>query len=106
MLTNGSEPAVPDEDDEEGEPGLVARFGVATKLRVLDAASTRIICWRSCSSRLAEWLPGIAARAIAAGSEPLAFRCSSTRTPALTANTTAIVVTRRKLPPRRPLRWP
>src|SRR5262249_33273180 len=47
-----------DGEVEPGEPadafGRVASFGMPTRLRVLAAESSRIICWRSCSSRVAE----------------------------------------------------
>jgi hypothetical protein len=44
----------PDEDEPEDGVGRVASLGVPTRLRVLAAESSRIICWRSCISRAAE----------------------------------------------------
>jgi hypothetical protein len=45
------------EDEEEDEPddgvGRVASFGLPTRLSVLAAESSRIICWRCCSSMAA-----------------------------------------------------
>jgi hypothetical protein len=95
-----------EEDDEElgGVVGRVASLGVPTRLRVLAAESSRIICWRSCSSRAAERLPGISARAAAVGSAPSPALVFSTQTPAALASSAVIVVTRRKLVSRRPRR--
>ena len=87
----------PDEDEPEDGVGRVASFGLPTRLRVLAAESSRIICWRSCSSRAAERLPGIAATAAAVGSVPPPSLVLATKTPAAMATTAVIVVTRRKL---------
>ena len=91
-------------DPPDKEDWLVAIFGFPTMVSVWDAASTRIICWRSFSSRVAEWLVGIAAKAAAAGSAPLLAMCISTKTPPATATSAVIVVTRRKLSRLRPRR--
>jgi hypothetical protein len=60
VTTGGGPPPVVGEDGdgeeeaEEEEPedgvGRVASFGWPTRLRVLAAESSRIICWRCCSS--------------------------------------------------------
>jgi hypothetical protein len=42
------------DDDEPEDAGCVASFGAPTRLRVLAAESSMIICWRSFSSRTAE----------------------------------------------------
>src|ERR1022692_1972537 len=47
--------------------GRVASFGAPTTLSVLDAASIRIMCWRSCSSRATDRLAGMPATTSAAG---------------------------------------
>jgi hypothetical protein len=114
VVTGGGPPLVVGEDeDEEGEgeedepedgDGRVASFGVPTRLSVLAAASTRIICWRCASSRAPERLPGIAARAAAVGSAPPPALLIATKTPAAIATSTVIVVTRRKLIGLRPRR--
>jgi hypothetical protein len=91
-----SEPSL-DASDKEDDAGVVAILGDPTMVSVWDAASTWIICWRSCSSRVAEWLVGIAAKAAAAGSAPPLVMCISTKTPPATATSAVIVVTRRKL---------
>src|SRR5260370_15811152 len=102
----GLPPAVGEDEDGEGEVeeedpedgvGRVASFGLPTGLRVLDAASTRIICWRCCSSRAADRLPGIAARAAAVGSVPPPTLVIATTRPAAMATSTVRLVTRRKL---------
>src|ERR1700735_3323387 len=91
-------------DPPDREAWLVAIFGFPTMVSVWDAASTRIICWRSFSSRVAEWLGRIAGQEGAAGSAPLRALCISTTTPPATATSAVIVVTRRKLSRLRPRR--
>src|SRR5258708_19385551 len=82
-----------EEEDPEDGVGRVASFGLPTRLRVLDAASTRIICWRCCSSRAAERLPGIAARAAAVGSVPPPTLAISTNPPPPLPTHTASLLT-------------
>ncbi len=50
--------------------GLVASLGAPTRLSVFVAASIRIMCWRSCSSRATDRVPGMPATTSAAGSAP------------------------------------
>jgi hypothetical protein len=108
----GAPPVVGDvEDVEDGEEdeledgvGRVASFGLPTRLSVLAAESSRIICWRCCSSMAAVRLPGIRARAAAVGSVPPPDRDIATTSPAAIATSAVTVVTRRKLIRRRPRR--
>src|ERR1022692_4798624 len=85
--------------------GRVASFGAPTTLSVLDAASIRIMCWRSCSSRATDLLAGIPATTSAVGSLPPACAratWAAARAPAVPATRTA--ATSRNTPVRGRLR--